>query len=75
MTIKIKEPTQGKVGKIKIKGKKAEKTTEIEVLQIKDLESFQDHPQIIILPIAEMYLVTDQEKPLETDLVPVDIHQ
>ena len=67
MTIKIKEPTQGKVGKIRIKGKKAEKTTEIEVLQIKDLESSQDHLQIIKLPIAEKYLETDQ--------VPVDIHQ
>ena len=75
MTIKIKEPTPEKVGKIKVKGKKAEKITEIEILQIKDLASFQDLPQIIILPIVEMYLLTDQENPLETDLVPVDIHQ
>ena len=37
------------------------------MLQIKDLESSQDHLQIIKLPIAEKYLETDQ--------VPVDIHQ
>ena len=75
MTIKIKEPTPEKVGKIKVKGKKAEKITKIEILQIKDLASFQDLPQIIVLPIVEIYLLTDLENPLETDLVPVDIHQ
>ena len=75
MTIKIKEPTLEKVGKIKVKGKKAEQITKIEILQIKDLASFQDLPQIIVLLIVEIYLLTDLENPLETDLVQVGIHQ
>ena len=72
MTINI-EPTPEKVGKIRIKGKKAEQITKIKIIQIKDLISFPGLPQIMVILKVEIYLLTDQGNHPETDLVQVGI--